>query len=162
MVKKSAQRHSLRAARIPANHATQNQPGHGALPAQACQPSRSGADAAILMSCTWNTPSWEPGCCEISLACRVFCRRRHVRALMQRMDSQAIAPQPGTGKTQPGSKIYPYLLRHLPIIQANQVWALATTYIAMAMDMVKGFVYLTAVVDVALGNVVQKNGPPLS
>ena len=83
---------------------------------------------------------------------------------MQRMDRQAIAPQPSIGKAQPSSKIYPYLLRHLPIIQANQVWALATTYIAMAMDMdmVKGFVYLTAVVDVALGNVVQKNGPPLS
>jgi len=71
--------------------------------------------------------------------------RRHVRTLMRRMDIEAIAPQPGTSKTQPGNKIYPYLLRHLPIIRANQVWALDTTYIAMA----KGFVYLTAVVDVA-------------
>jgi putative transposase len=71
--------------------------------------------------------------------------RRHVRTLMRRMDIQAIAPQPGTSKAQPGNKIYPYLLRHLPIIRANQVWALDTTYIAMA----KGFVYLTAVVDVA-------------
>ena len=32
----------------------------------------------------------------------------------------------------------------LPIVRANQVWALDTTYIRMA----KGFVYLTAVVDV--------------
>ena len=71
--------------------------------------------------------------------------RRHVRTLMRCMDIQAIAPQPGTSKAQPGNKIYPYLLRHLPIIRANQVWALDTTYIAMA----KGFVYLTAVVDVA-------------
>ena len=71
--------------------------------------------------------------------------RRHVRTLMRRMDIEAIAPQPGTSKAQPGNKIYPYLLRHLPIIRANQVWALDTTYIAMA----KGFVYLTAVVDVA-------------
>jgi putative transposase len=42
-------------------------------------------------------------------------------------------------------KIYPYLLRKLPIIRTNQVWALDTTYIPMA----KCFVYLTAVVDVA-------------
>ena len=58
-----------------------------------------------------------------------------------------LPPQPGTSKAQPSNKIYPYLLRHLPIIRANQVWALDTTYIAMAMA--KGFVYLTAVVDVA-------------
>ena len=71
--------------------------------------------------------------------------RRPVRTLMRRMDIEAIAPQPGTSKAQPGNKIYPYLLRHLPIIRANQVWALDTTCIAMA----KGFVYLAAVVDVA-------------
>jgi transposase InsO family protein len=38
-----------------------------------------------------------------------------------------------------------YLLSKLAITQANQVWALDTTYIPMA----QGFVYLTAVVDVA-------------
>jgi putative transposase len=36
-------------------------------------------------------------------------------------------------------------LRNLAITRANQVWALDTTYIPMA----RGFVYLTAVVDVA-------------
>ena len=56
-----------------------------------------------------------------------------------------MAPQPGTGKRTPGHKIYPYLLRKLPIVRPNQVWALDTTYIPMA----RGFVYLTAVVDVA-------------
>jgi putative transposase len=71
--------------------------------------------------------------------------RRHIRTLMQRMGIEALAPQPGTSKATPGNKIYPYLLRKLPIIRANQVWALDTTYIPMA----KGFVYLTAVVDVA-------------
>jgi putative transposase len=44
----------------------------------------------------------------------------------------------------PGHR-YPYLLRSLAIKRANQVWALDTTYIPMA----HGFVYLTAVVDVA-------------
>ena len=71
--------------------------------------------------------------------------RRHVRTLMLRMGIEALAPQPGTSKAAPGHKIYPYLLRKLAITRANQVWALDTTYIAMA----KGFVYLTAVVDVA-------------
>jgi putative transposase len=71
--------------------------------------------------------------------------RRHVRTLMLRMGIEALAPQPGTSKAAPGHKIYPYLLRKLAIVRANQVWALDTTYIRMA----RGFVYLTAVVDVA-------------
>ena len=71
--------------------------------------------------------------------------RRHVRTLMRRMGMEALCPQPGTSQRQPGHKIYPYLLRQLTITRANQVWALDTTYIPMA----RGFVYLTAVVDVA-------------
>jgi putative transposase len=70
--------------------------------------------------------------------------RRHVGTLMQRMGIEALCPQPGTSKAAPGHKIYPYLLRRLAITQSNQVWALDTTYIPMA----RGFVYLTAVVDV--------------
>jgi putative transposase len=71
--------------------------------------------------------------------------RRHIATLMRRMGIQALAPQPGTSKRAPGHKIYPYLLRKLAIKRPNQVWALDTTYIPMA----RGFVYLTAVVDVA-------------
>ena len=71
--------------------------------------------------------------------------RRHIRTLMRRMGIEALAPQPGTSQAAPGHKIYPYLLRKLAITRANQVWALDTTYIPMA----RGFVYLTAVVDVA-------------
>ena len=71
--------------------------------------------------------------------------RRHIATLMQRMGIEALAPQPGTSKRAPGHKIYPYLLRTLAITRSNQVWALDTTYIPMA----RGFVYLTAVVDVA-------------
>ena len=71
--------------------------------------------------------------------------RRHIGTLMRRMGIEALAPQPGTSKAAPGNNIYPYLLRKLSIVRANQVWALDTTYIPMA----KGFVYLTAVVDVA-------------
>jgi putative transposase len=71
--------------------------------------------------------------------------RRHIATLMRRMGIEALAPQPGTSKRAPGHKIYPYLLRKLVIERSNQVWALDTTYIPMA----RGFVYLTAVVDVA-------------
>jgi putative transposase len=71
--------------------------------------------------------------------------RRHISTLMQRMGIQALAPQPGTSKRAPGHHIYPYLLRKLAIRRSNQVWALDTTYIPMS----RGFVYLTAVVDVA-------------
>ena len=71
--------------------------------------------------------------------------RRHVATLMRRMGVEALAPQPGTSRRATGHKIYPYLLRKLTIEKSNQVWALDTTYIPMA----RGFVYLTAVVDVA-------------
>jgi len=79
------------------------------------------------------------------LAAGIRVGRRHVRTLMRRMGMEALCPQPGTSQRQPDHKIYPYLLRRLAITRANQVWALDTTYIPMA----RGFVYLTAVVDVA-------------
>ena len=49
-----------------------------------------------------------------------------------------------TSKRNPKHKVFPYLLRKLVINRGNQMWALDTTYIRMA----RGFVYLTAVVDV--------------
>ena len=70
--------------------------------------------------------------------------RLHVRTLMVKMGIQALVPQPGTSKRILKHKVFPYLLRKLVINRSNQVWALDTTYIRMA----RGFVYLTAVVDV--------------
>ena len=70
---------------------------------------------------------------------------RYIGTLMERLNIHSLAPQPGTSKACPGHTIYPYLLRHTVVTRANQVWALDTTYIPMA----KGFVYLTAVIDVA-------------
>lgn len=70
--------------------------------------------------------------------------RLHVRTLMKTMGIAALAPQPGTSQRNPQHKVYPYLLRKLAIVRSNQVWALDTTYIRME----RGFVYLTAVVDV--------------
>jgi putative transposase len=69
--------------------------------------------------------------------------RLHVRTLMRRMGIEAIYRRPNTSKPAPGHKIYPYLLRKLPVTRSNQVWAMDITYIPMA----RGFVYLAAVVD---------------
>ena len=61
------------------------------------------------------------------------------------MEIEALAPQTGTSKAAPGDKIYPYMLRKLAIVRANQVWALDTAYIPME----RGIIYLTAVVDLS-------------
>ncbi|MGF7213360.1 putative transposase [Skermanella aerolata] len=54
--------------------------------------------------------------------------RRHVATLMKRMGIQAIYRKPNTSKPAPGHKIYPYLLRDLPVTRPNQVWAMDITY----------------------------------
>ena len=81
--------------------------------------------------------------------------RLHVSTLMKRMGIAAIYRRPNTSKPAPGHKIYPYLLRKLPVTRPNQVWggplsaigsktmARDITYIPMA----TGFVYLVAVID---------------
>ena len=69
--------------------------------------------------------------------------RLHIATLMKRMGIEALYRKPNTSKSEPGHKIYPYLLRKLPVTRANRVWAMDITYIPMA----RGFVYLTAVVD---------------
>jgi len=55
----------------------------------------------------------------------------------------AIYRRPNTSKPEPGHKIYPYLLRNVPILRPNQVWAMDITYIPMA----RGFAYLAAIID---------------
>jgi putative transposase len=69
--------------------------------------------------------------------------RLHVATLMRKMGIEALYRRPNTSKPELGHKIYPYLLRKLPVTRPNQVWAMDIIYIPMA----RGFVYLTAVVD---------------
>ena len=69
--------------------------------------------------------------------------RLHVSTLMKRMGLEALYRRPNTSKPAPGHKVYPYLLRNLPVVRPNQVWAMDITYIPMS----RGFVYLAAVVD---------------
>jgi putative transposase len=69
--------------------------------------------------------------------------RRHVATLMQRRGIKAIYRRPSTSQPAPGHKIYPHLLRNLPITRPDQVWAMEITYVPMA----RGFVSLAAVID---------------
>jgi putative transposase len=69
--------------------------------------------------------------------------RCHISTLMKKMGIEALYRRPNTSKPAPGHKVYPYLLRNLPVVRPNQVWAMDITYIPMA----QGFVYLAAVVD---------------
>lgn len=69
---------------------------------------------------------------------------KRVQRLMQLMSLQAVYPQKkrtnGAGKAH---KVYPYLLRDLPITHPNQVWSTDSTYVPMP----QGFMYLVAVID---------------
>jgi putative transposase len=62
---------------------------------------------------------------------------------MGEMNIVAFYPGPNLSKRAKMSKIYPYLLRHLPIERPNQVWSIDITYIGTP----NGFVYMTAIID---------------
>lgn len=68
---------------------------------------------------------------------------KRVRRLMQKMGLQAIYPRAKVKKSGEEHRIYPYLLRGMPIKRVNQVWSTDITYIRMK----KGFMYLTAIID---------------
>ena len=57
--------------------------------------------------------------------------RLHVATLMKRMGIEALYRRPNTSKPAPGHKIFPCLLRKLPVTRPNQVWAMDITYIPM-------------------------------
>ena len=69
--------------------------------------------------------------------------RHRVRRLMGLMGLQAIYKGPNTSKKHPQHRIYPYLLRKLPITRPNQVWCSDITYIPVR----RGFLYLVAIMD---------------
>ena len=69
--------------------------------------------------------------------------RHRVRRLMGLMGLQAIYKGPNTSKKHPQHRIYPYLLRKLPVTRANHVWCSDITYIPVR----RGFLYLVAIMD---------------
>jgi putative transposase len=69
--------------------------------------------------------------------------RKRVQRLMREMGLAGMAPGPNTSRKHPEHKVYPYLLRGVPIVRPNQVWSTDITYIRLA----HGFVYLVAIID---------------
>ena len=69
--------------------------------------------------------------------------RKRVQRLMRSMGLAGTAPGPHTSAAHKGHRVYPYLLRGLPIVRPNQVWSSDITYIRVR----GGFAYLVAVID---------------
>ncbi len=68
---------------------------------------------------------------------------KRVTRLMHTMGLETLYTKPRTRQSQPGHRVYPYLLRGVPITHVNQVWSTDITYIRLQ----GGFVYLVAVLD---------------
>jgi putative transposase len=69
--------------------------------------------------------------------------KKRVKRLMDLVGWQTIFRSPRTTIAAKGHKVYPYLLKNLPIERVNQVWAMDITYIPMK----KGFMFLAAIID---------------
>jgi putative transposase len=69
--------------------------------------------------------------------------RKRVARLMRTMGLETIYPKPRLTQSPPGHRIYPYLLRDVPITRVNQVWSTDITFIRLH----SGFIYLVAVMD---------------
>jgi putative transposase len=70
---------------------------------------------------------------------------KRIRRLWRLMGLRACVPGPHTSRRHPHHKVYPYLLRDLPITHANQVWMCDITYLPVGR---RGFFYLVAFIDV--------------
>jgi putative transposase len=68
---------------------------------------------------------------------------KRVARLLRTMGLETIYPKPRLSQQHPERRIYPYLLRGVPITRVNQVWSTDITYIRLQ----AGFVYLVAVID---------------
>ena len=69
--------------------------------------------------------------------------RKHVQRLMRIMGLEAVGPKPRLSTANPAHRIYPYLLRDVPITRVDQVWSTDITYMRLR----QGFVYLVAILD---------------
>ena len=69
--------------------------------------------------------------------------RKHVQRLMRLMGLEAMGPRPRLSEPHPGHRVYPYLLRNVPIVRIDQVWSTDITYVRLR----DGFVYLVAILD---------------
>lgn len=57
---------------------------------------------------------------------------KRVRRFLRTMGLIALYPEPKTSQSAPGHRIYPYLLRQVPITRPDLVWSTDITYIRLA------------------------------
>ena len=69
--------------------------------------------------------------------------RKRVRRLRRLLGVHALYQRPRKSQPHPAHRIYPSLLRDLPITRPNHVWCTDVTYIPLQ----RGFLYLVAVMD---------------
>jgi putative transposase len=74
---------------------------------------------------------------------KVPVNRKRVQRLMRVMGLETLYCRPKTTVTGRDHKVYPYLLRNVPITRPNQVWSADITYVPMP----SGFMYLAATID---------------
>jgi putative transposase len=68
---------------------------------------------------------------------------KRVARLLQPMGLETIYPKPHTSQLHPANRVYPYLLRGVPITRVNHVGSTDITYIRLH----GGVIYLVAVLD---------------
>jgi len=68
---------------------------------------------------------------------------KRVARLLHTMGLETIYPKPRLSQPHPAHRVYPSLLRGVPITRVNQVWSTDITYIRLH----GGFIYLVAVMD---------------
>ncbi len=68
---------------------------------------------------------------------------KRVARLLHTMGLETIYPQPRLREPHPAHRVYPYLLRGVPITRVHQVWSTDITYIRLH----GGFISLVAVMD---------------
>jgi len=69
--------------------------------------------------------------------------RKRVMRLMQQMGLAAIYPKPALSYADPDHRVYPYLLRGVPVTGPDHGWSTDITYLRLS----RGFVYLAAILD---------------
>lgn len=69
--------------------------------------------------------------------------RKAVQRHMREMGIAGICPRPDGSQRAPGHRVFPYLLRGLPIERADPVWGIDITYVRMR----HGWMYLVAILD---------------
>lgn len=75
--------------------------------------------------------------------CQEEVNRKRVQRLMRVMGLEAVYPKPRLSVPGRNHKVFPYLLRDVPITRVNQVWSTDITYVPMP----HGFMYLAAILD---------------